>query len=76
MSSKYVDKEFDDIDEEIDSSEKLYQVGIKGTTRWYRNERLLKSGDFRCNDVGTTLIIQSGNCKGAGIVKILVLDFA
>lgn len=26
MSSKYVDKEFDDIDEEIDSSEKLYQV--------------------------------------------------
>ena len=28
MSSKYVDKEFDDIDEEIDSSEKLYQVKI------------------------------------------------
>lgn len=26
MSSKYVDKEFDDIDEEIDSSEKLYQI--------------------------------------------------
>ena len=26
MSSKYVDKEFDDIDEEIESSEKLYQV--------------------------------------------------
>ena len=43
-------------------------------TRWYKNERLQKSEDFRRNAVGTTQMIQSGHMMACWKAKSLNYD--